>query len=102
MPILILPVRKPFDWLSLLAFLRLRATPGVETVTDSEYTRTILIGSTPHQLSVSYDFDNATLQISYTADEVATNEIISRVRRIFKAEEDTKPIEKALKQDSWL
>ncbi len=35
-----IPVQQPFDWESLLAFLRLRATPGVETVTDSAYTRT--------------------------------------------------------------
>src|SRR5579884_1166836 len=102
MPILILPVRKPFDWLSLLAFLRFRATPGVETVTDSEYTRTILIGSTPYQLSVGYDFDNATLQISHTADEAVTDEIISRVRRIFKIDQDIGPIETFLQQDSWL
>ena len=50
-----LPVQQPFDWESLLAFLRLRATPGVEIVTDSAYTRTITGGAAAQTLSVTYD-----------------------------------------------
>ena len=39
-----LPVQTPFDWESLLAFMRLRATPGVESVNEKVYTRTITNG----------------------------------------------------------
>src|SRR6478752_311631 len=37
---LVLPVEMPFDWKAVLAFLRLRASPGVESVSDSAYMRT--------------------------------------------------------------
>lgn len=36
--------RAPFDWVSLLAFLRARQTQGVEHVTDDAYLRTVQLG----------------------------------------------------------
>src|SRR5262249_11414713 len=36
-----LAYRPPYDWDSMLAFLGARATPGVESVQDSSYRRTI-------------------------------------------------------------
>src|ERR1700686_3215550 len=69
-----LPVWMPFDWESLLAFLRLRATPGVETVTDSAYTRTISEGASPQTLSVSYDQAGASLQIVYSNTDLTNKD----------------------------
>ena len=93
-----LPVQTPFDWESLLAFLRVRATPGVETVTDSVYQRTIGAEDQPQILSVAYDHGNACLRVDYSAQTsgVSLSAIEARVRQIFKADVNTGPIEKFL------
>lgn len=93
-----LPVQTPFDWGSLLAFLRVRATPGVETVTDSAYQRTIGAGDQPQALSVTYDHENACLRVdcSTQANVASSMAIEARVRQIFKADVNTSPIEKFL------
>ncbi len=92
----------PFDWESLLAFMRLRATPGVETVTERVYTRTITDGTGPQTLSVAYDSDSAMLQIAYSGNGRARSVVESRARQIFKPEVSTLPIETFLGRDKWL
>jgi len=96
------PVRMPFDWESLLAFLRLRATPGVETVTDSAYIRTIAEATAPATLRVTYDRANAGLHISYAGAADARGPVESRVKQIFKTDVSTGPIEEFLGRDLWL
>src|SRR5581483_6741680 len=93
-----LPVQIPFDWESLLAFLRARATPGVETVTDSTYQRTIGTKDQPQTLSVTYDHENACLRMDCSAETsgVSLGTIEARVQQIFKADVNTSPIEKVL------
>lgn len=97
-----LPVQTPFDWESLLAFMRLRATPGVESVSEKVYARTITHGSSPQTLSVTYDSTSATLQLEYSGDAVARSLIQGRVRQIFKTDVSTAPIETFLGCDRWL
>jgi DNA-3-methyladenine glycosylase II len=97
-----LPVQSPFDWESLLAFLRLRATPGVETVTDTAYSRTITDGAEPQMLSVTYDPTQASLQVTYSGDAAVRNIVESRTSRIFKPDVSTRPIEAFLSRDAWL
>ena len=97
-----LPVQQPFDWESLLAFLRLRATPGVEIVTDSAYTRTITDGAAAQTLSVTYDSEAAALQVAYSGDASAQSLVESRAKQIFKPDVNTMPIEAFLCRDPWL
>jgi 3-methyladenine DNA glycosylase/8-oxoguanine DNA glycosylase len=97
-----LPVQLPFDWESLLAFLRLRATPGVETVTDSAYTRTISDGASPQTLSVTYDQSSASLHVVYSGKASARSMVESRAKQIFKTDVSTGPIEVFLGRDAWL
>ena len=97
-----LSVQQPFDWDSLLAFLRLRATPGVEIVTESAYTRTITDGAAAQTLSVTYDSATATLQIVYSGETSARSLIESRARQMFKSDVNTSPIEAFLCRDPWL
>jgi len=97
-----LSVQQPFDWDSLLAFLRLRATPGVEIVTDSTYTRTITDGAAAQTFSVTYDFKVATLQIAYSGETSARSLIEGRARQMFKSDVNTAPIEAFLCRDPWL
>jgi DNA-3-methyladenine glycosylase II len=97
-----LSVQKPFDWDSLLAFLQLRATPGVEIVTDSAYTRTITDGAAAQTLSVTYDSATATLQIAYSGETSVRSLVESRARQMFKSDVNTAPIEAFLSRDPWL
>ena len=97
-----LPVQTPFDWESLLTFLRLRATPGVEVVTDSVYTRTIFDGSRSQTLSVTYDPAKSNLQIAFSGDEEERGRVESRVKQIFKSDVNTAAIEKFLGRNPWL
>src|ERR1700686_3972989 len=89
-----LPVRMPFDWESLLAFLRLRATPGVETVTESAYMRTITIGVAPQTLSATFDRPSASLRVAYSRNTDSPNAsarsmVESRAKQIFKTDVST-------------
>ena len=97
-----LPVRLPFDWEYLLAFMRLRATPGVEAVTELAYTRTITDNGAPQSLSVTYRQPSASLQVSHSGGAHARAAIESRVKHIFKANVNTMPIEASLGRDAWL
>lgn len=99
-----LQVQTPFDWESLLAFLRVRATPGVETVTDSAYQRTIGNQDQPQTLSVTYDNENTCLRVDCSAQAGAASlgAIETRVRQIFKADISTNQIEKFLSHSSRL
>ncbi|HEX3155368.1 MAG TPA: AlkA N-terminal domain-containing protein [Candidatus Angelobacter sp.] len=97
-----LPVQQPFDWESLLAFLRLRATPGVEVVTDSVYTRTISGGSAAQMFSATYNPAAATLQLEYSGGNSAQNLVECRARKIFKPDVSTIEIEAFLGRDAWL
>lgn len=97
-----LPVQQPFDWESLLAFLRLRATPGVEIVTDSAYTRTIRDADVAQTLSVTYDSAMAALEIVYSGETSTRKLIEARAKQIFKPDINTVPIEAFLARDTWL
>jgi AraC family transcriptional regulator, regulatory protein of adaptative response / DNA-3-methyladenine glycosylase II len=53
--VLRLDYRPPLEWETLLGFLRGRAIPGVESVSDSEYRRTVRLGDKRGWLSVRKD-----------------------------------------------
>lgn len=95
------PVEQPFDWESLLAFLRLRATPGVETVSDSAYTRTITDGAAL-TLSVTYDSATSSLQVVCSGMASTRNLVEGRTRQMFKPDLRTASIEAFLGRDRWL
>ena len=92
----------PFDWEYLLAFMRLRATPGVENVSDSAYTRTIADGTTSQTLSVSFDPAGERLQIAFSGNSASRSMVEGRTRQIFKTDVSTLPIETFLRRDKWL
>jgi DNA-3-methyladenine glycosylase II len=97
-----LPVQMPFDWESLLAFMRLRATPGVERVMESVYARTVTHGITPQTFSVTYDSAGASLQIACSADAGTRSIVEAQTKHIFKTDVNTIPIEEFLSRDAWL
>lgn len=79
-----LKFQEPFDWDGILAFLRYRAVPGVETADNKTYARSIKLESGPDLISISKDPANTALCLSAkkrsTKHRVQT---IAKVRSIF-------------------
>jgi AraC family transcriptional regulator, regulatory protein of adaptative response / DNA-3-methyladenine glycosylase II len=95
-----LPYRSPFDWSSLIKFLKARATPGVEAVDDDSYRRTIETGGVAGAIEVWHDADNARLSMRIivpTCD--CLMQVVQSVRRIFDLEADAVQIAQHLSQD---
>ena len=49
-----LPVEGPFDWVALLSYLGKRTIPGVESVADGTYRRTIVVEDSPGVLEMRF------------------------------------------------
>jgi len=97
-----LPVCQPFDWSSLMAFLALRATPGVEAVHDGVYSRSCGDARHPGKLSVSYDPQRSCLRVEHPGSSGDEKDIALRLRQLFRTHADTAPVESFLRKDRWL
>src|SRR5882724_4952231 len=58
-----LSFRPPYHWKAMLAFLKLHATPGVETVKLESYCRSISLNGSHGYFEVSLDKSNKTLNV---------------------------------------
>ncbi|MDP1630945.1 MAG: AlkA N-terminal domain-containing protein [Caulobacter sp.] len=85
---LMLRYKPPYDWDGLLNFLRLRAIPGVETVTGNTYARTITVGPDAGTLSVTPAGDNRLAVAIRFPTLTALPTILARVRRVFDLSAD--------------
>ncbi|MDH4385226.1 MAG: AlkA N-terminal domain-containing protein [Caulobacter sp.] len=75
--------RGPYDWDAMIGFLRLRAIPGVERVTQGEYARTIAIGPDMGTVAVRpVGQDQLAVQVRFPRMAVLPT-ILTRVRRVF-------------------
>jgi len=75
--------RPPFAWPNLLAYLRLRAIPGVEMVDATHYRRTVAIGDAQGWIAVTLGRANALdVEISPSLAPVVSA-VIARVKRLF-------------------
>jgi AraC family transcriptional regulator of adaptative response / DNA-3-methyladenine glycosylase II len=95
-----LPYRTAFDWSSMIHFLKIRATPGVEAFEDKTYRRTIEIGGRVGAIEVWHEADHARLSlrvIGIGCDSLM--QIVQRVRRLFDLETSTVHIAKHLSRD---
>jgi AraC family transcriptional regulator of adaptative response / DNA-3-methyladenine glycosylase II len=98
-----LAYRPPYDWDSLLAFLEARATPGVESVKDGWYHRSIRLGAQNGFLSVAPKPDLHMLEVRIRfPDPSQLMEIISRVRTMFDLAADPEIITRHLSRDPLL
>ncbi|MGY6272533.1 AlkA N-terminal domain-containing protein [Achromobacter denitrificans] len=85
---LLLRYRPPYDWEAMLAFLRLRAIPGVERVTDDTYARSICLDGRQGLVTLRPGADNA-LQASVRFPRLQSlPAIIARLRRVFDLASD--------------
>ncbi len=79
-----LAYRPPYDWDHVLGFLAARATPGVESVADGHYRRTITLHGQHGVIDVSRDERHRSLVLGVRfPDPRALLTIVERVRRMF-------------------
>lgn len=93
--------RPPFDWPALLAFLETRAIPGVESVHDGVYCRSIAPGGVAGVIAVSQEDSELILEIDHPRPENMLA-IVSRVRRLFDLDADPMAIVSSLRADPVL
>ena len=94
--------RPPYDWDSIISFLRARAIPGIEAVSASRYARTIAIGDTRGMLVVEPAERNCLKATVRFANLKDLPTIIARARRVFDLAADPVAIGAHLAQDPVL
>jgi AraC family transcriptional regulator of adaptative response / DNA-3-methyladenine glycosylase II len=98
-----LAYRPPYDWGAMLAFLGSRAIPGVESVEESRYRRTIAVDGKAGVIEVSPLPDGSSLGLSVRfPDPRALLVIVERVRRLFDLGADPAVIAEHLGGDPLL
>jgi AraC family transcriptional regulator of adaptative response / DNA-3-methyladenine glycosylase II len=98
-----LAFRPPLDWTALLAFLVLRAVPGVEQVVDSHYRRALRGAAGVGVLEVALDESGRALRLSVPNELTAElPELVRRVRRLFDLDADPLAIGACLKGSALL
>lgn len=98
-----LAYRPPYDWDAVLAFLRARATPGVESVDRASYRRTIALDGKRGSIEVSRLESGTGLRLNVRfPDPRALLCIVERVRRMFDLGADPKVIGDHLRADPLL
>ena len=93
--------RPPFHWDVLAGYLRARATPGVEQVTDGAYSRTIRIDGNVGWFEVRPSGDNLEAQIRLDSPAALLG-VAERLRRLFDLGADPHEISQQLSQDPQL
>jgi AraC family transcriptional regulator of adaptative response / DNA-3-methyladenine glycosylase II len=79
-----LSFRPPYDWQSMLNFLRARACPGVEYVDQDKYMRTVSIDGVTGWLSVSLSDKPSTLIVILSASLAPKFlQVLTRLKRLF-------------------
>ena len=79
----------PYDWPFVLGFLQARATPGIESVCDGHYRRTLQIDGQSGEIDVSWIEAPGALSLEVKfPDPRALLSIVERVRRMFDVNAD--------------
>lgn len=98
---LALSYRPPIDWGGLMGFLGPRATPGVETVRDGCYARTVRIGSHTGVIRAWHDATtrpNPSVQLEVSASLLPVlMPLCARIRHLFDLDAEPSAIENHLR-----
>jgi AraC family transcriptional regulator of adaptative response / DNA-3-methyladenine glycosylase II len=101
--VLRLSYRPPYDWESMLAFLRARAIPGVEIVDNGRYLRTVEVEGAMGSIEVTHVPERQSLRVSIRFPDVRLlPAIVARVRRLFDLGADIETIDSHLSVDPVL
>ena len=96
-----LPFRPPYDWEAMLGFLAARAIPGIETVTQDAYKRSIELNGSRGEIEVRSGSDALDLRIDFP-DAKSLFLIVERVRRLFDLAADPDRIARQFAGDPLL
>jgi AraC family transcriptional regulator, regulatory protein of adaptative response / DNA-3-methyladenine glycosylase II len=95
--------RRPYDWASMLGYLRARAIPSVEVVENGSYLRTIGIDGFTGSAEVTHSPERQSLRVTIRFPRVQSlPAIISCVRRLFDLGADIETIDAHLSLDPVL
>jgi AraC family transcriptional regulator of adaptative response / DNA-3-methyladenine glycosylase II len=95
--------RPPYDWESMLGFLKARAIPGVEIVQGGSYARAVEFDGRIGSVEVCHAPRHQSLSVAIRFPEVsAFPAIVSRVRRLFDLGADIETIDGHLSRDPLL
>jgi AraC family transcriptional regulator of adaptative response / DNA-3-methyladenine glycosylase II len=95
--------RPPYDWDSMLTYLRTRAIPGVEIVGNDSYQRTVGIDGSVGSVRVVHLPDQQSLGVAIRFPDVRSlPAIVTRVRRLFDMAADIETIDEHLSRDPLL
>ncbi len=97
--VLRLPFRGPLDWDRLLAYLAVRAIPGVEDVSDGTYRRTIVVDGDPGVLELSPGTGDHLLLRAHLPHWEGLIHVVERARRIAGLDAAVEEPERALADD---
>jgi AraC family transcriptional regulator of adaptative response / DNA-3-methyladenine glycosylase II len=101
-PVLSLPLsfRPPYDWEGVLAFLRARAVPGLEEVSDGAYRRSFVLGKARGWFEISPMPGRNALLARIETDRLDTLDIlVGRIRSMFDLDADPQAILEDLGKD---
>src|SRR4051794_21824220 len=100
---LLLPYRPPYDWESMLNFLRVRAIAGVEAVTKDSYSRVIDLDDVIGSITISHVPRQSALRAVVRFGRLnALPVIIARIRRMFDLSAEPRAIISVLSSDPIL
>ncbi len=98
-----LPYRPPFDWDGILAFLEMRAIPGVEAVGPEGYRRVIEIDGGVGFIDVGHDPEHAQLILRLRiSSSMEIARCVERTRRLFDLGANPQQIASDLSRDPAL
>lgn len=98
-----LDYRAPLDWVGLLAFLRARAIPGIESVQGGEYRRSVVLGDCTGWVCVGPDPRRAALRARASISLAPKlPELVSRLRALFDLDARPDAIGSHLRRDASL
>jgi AraC family transcriptional regulator, regulatory protein of adaptative response / DNA-3-methyladenine glycosylase II len=95
--------RPPYDWDSMLDYLRARAIPGTELVENGRYLRTVEIEGSTGSVEVAHLPQHQSLSVTIRFPDVRSlPAIVTRVRRLFDLGADIETIDAHLSRDPQL
>jgi AraC family transcriptional regulator, regulatory protein of adaptative response / DNA-3-methyladenine glycosylase II len=98
-----LEFRPPLAWKSLLAYLRLRAIPGVEMADETHYRRTVAIGAAKGWIAVSLHSSGSALNLELSPSLTPViGAVIGRVKQLFDLGAAPDSVSLVLRNDSVL
>ncbi|XP_074839347.1 putative bifunctional transcriptional activator/DNA repair enzyme AlkA [Carettochelys insculpta] len=104
-PELILPLtyRPPYDWAGVLAFLKMRAVPGIETLGETSFSRSFVLDGARGRFRITHEPSRRALMAAISIDRIdRLDALVSRLRTMFDLDSDPAAIAEAFEDDALI